>query len=79
MEAESGEDESLLRSLQYGYGSNGINDEYYFRLDEDSRRIVLKKAAIDLYTQSDRTEVLLRYISTGVSDLDNTMVPGDSL
>ena len=76
LEAESGEDESLLRSLQYGYGSNGINDEYYFRLDEDSRRIVLKKAAIDLYTQSDRTEVLLRYISTGVSDLDNTMVPG---
>lgn len=76
LDATLGEDDELVRSLQYNYGANAINDEYYFRLDEDGRRIVLKKAAMDLYAQADRAEVLVRFISTGVSDLDHTMVPG---
>jgi len=76
LDSTIGEDDELLRSLQYSYGANAVNDEYYFRLDEDGRRVILKKAAMDLYANSDRDEILVRYITTGVSDLDHTMVPG---
>jgi len=76
LDADIGEEDELMRSLPFSYGTNALNDEYYFRYDEDGRRIILKKAAMDLYANADRAEILVRYISTGVSDFDHTMVPG---
>jgi hypothetical protein len=62
-----GESEPIRKSA-YGYSSNSANLEGYFTLDPAHDRIVLKQAFMDVYAQSSRDEILLSYVSSGVTD-----------
>lgn len=66
-----------IKKNSYGYASNSANLEGYFTLDPAHDRIVLKEPFIEYYTSnSSKTEVLLSYVSTGITDdLRNSYVP----
>ena len=72
------ETDVISRSPQSGYGAKGVNLEYYFKVDELKRRIHLNRAAVDKTRFADRTEVLLKYISNNLDDLDKARVGMDA-
>jgi len=75
---ERGEDVNVNRSPSEGYSAKGSNLEYYYKEDNKNRRLVLNRLAIDQTTFADRDEVLIRYISTGITDYRNTFVASDA-
>lgn len=75
LNTERVEDEHVIKHSHY-LGANGYNSEGYFKLDPQHNRIVLKQTIIDQVAQSERTEILLGYVSTGIDgDLKNSYVP----
>lgn len=78
LDALRGESEGIVRSPISGYGAKGINVEYYYGLDLERRRIVLKRHAMEMLRYADRSEALVGYVSHGTKDLDNTFVYADA-
>lgn len=72
------ENDSIERTPTDGYGTKGANVEYYYKDEPDKRRIVLGRLAVDKTRFADRSEVLLRYVSTGVDNLDSTYIPNEA-
>lgn len=72
------EGDSIDRSPQAGYGAKGLNLEYYYKPDYNKRRIVLNRASVDTVRFADRTEVLVKFISNDVDDLDTTRIGMDA-
>ena len=77
-DADRGEDDTLRRTPSYGYGTKGQNVEYYYKEDRTKRRIILSRMAVDQTLFADRTEVLVRYVSTGMEDFNKTYIADDA-
>jgi len=73
-----GEDDTLRRSPSVGYGAQGNNLEYYYKEDRAKRRIILSRMALDQTLFADRTEVLVRYVATGMDDFNSTYIAADA-
>ena len=70
---------NINRSPVSGYGAKGTNVEYYYKEDRESRRVILSRIAVDLTRFADRSEVLFRYVSNGISDdLSKTIIASDA-
>lgn len=78
LDEERGEDGELRRSPTYGYVATAANQEYYFRDDKVKRRLILGRRAVDKTRFADRSEVLVRYISNGVTNFDTTYIPNEA-
>lgn len=78
LNTDRNEDSTIDRSPTVGYGTKGINVEYYFREDRANRRIVLSRAAVDQTLFADRGEVLIKYVSTGITDYNTTVIADDA-
>ena len=72
------EDDVLDRTPMDGYGTKAVNVEYYFKDDKSKRRIILSRAAMDQLMYADRTEALVRYVSTGMDDFNITYIADDA-
>lgn len=72
------EGDTLRRVPATGYGAMGQNVEYYYKDDRENRRVILSRMALDLIQFADRSEVLFRYVSNGVDDLDKTYITNDA-
>lgn len=72
------EDEAISRTPTSGYGTKGSNQEYYFKVNEAKRRIELNRLAVDKTRFADRTEVLLKYVSNDITDLNEARIGGDA-
>lgn len=75
---ERGETEGIVRNPTSGYGAKGINDEYYYTLDLERRRLILKAPASTIAKHSNRSEVLIGYVGHGVRQMDNTYIYADA-
>lgn len=73
-----GEDVTLEREPSYGYGMKGVNLEYYYKDDKDKRRLVLSRVSLDKLMFADRAEVLVRYVSEGITDLNTANIAKDA-
>ena len=73
------EDSNLSVSPLTGYSAKGVNESGYFSLNMQSNRIELRQAFLDLYNQSDMTEVYLGYIGTNITDINTTYVPTNAV
>jgi hypothetical protein len=70
-----GEDETIQRLPLSGYNAKGINTDGYFYIDPANERVVLKDSFLIQYSNSDRTEVVMTYVSNGFGDdLRNTYI-----
>lgn len=70
-----GEDDQIFRK-SYKFSAQGANVEGYFNIDTAKNRIVLKDTFLMQYETSPKKEVLLRYVSNGMSDdLRNSFIP----
>lgn len=78
LDTDRGEDDTIDRSPSYGYGTKGSNVEYYYREDRTNRRIVLSRMALDLAKYHNRSEVIVRYVSTGMDDFNTTYIADDA-
>lgn len=78
LDEERGEQEGIVRSPSTGYNAKAINVEYYYTIDYNKRRIVLKRAASELIRYSDRSEILVGYVGHGVSNMDKTYIMSDA-
>lgn len=78
LNSDRGEDDTIDRSPSFGYGTKGQNVEYYYREDRPNRRLFLSRLAIDQTIFADRTEVLFKYVSNGITDFDNTFIAADA-
>jgi hypothetical protein len=72
------ESDNIVRSPIDGYGAKGRNQEYYFKVEENKRRIVLNRLAVDKTRFADRDEVLLRYVSNDIDDLNEARISGQA-
>lgn len=79
LDEDRDEGETINRSPSVGYNAKANNLEYYYKVDNERRRIKLSRMALDTTLYADKDEVLLRYISSGIDDLKNTYVPGDAV
>lgn len=75
---DRGEEKSLNISPVSGYGAKGNNLEYYYKDERTKRRLVLSRQAIDIARYANRSEVIFRYVSNGISDFDNTIIASDA-
>jgi hypothetical protein len=78
LDESRGETEAIVRTPTSGYGAKAVNMEYYYTLDLERRRLVLKRPAIAVTKSSDRSEVLIGYVSHGVRQMDNTYIYADA-
>lgn len=78
LDALRNEDDKIDRTPSVGYGAKAQNVEYYYKVDEAERRVILNRVAIDKSRYADRSEVLLRYISNDLDDLEKARVNGDA-
>jgi hypothetical protein len=73
------EDEKIDRAPYSGYGTKGLNTEYYYSVDYRKRRINLNRVAIDKLRFPDSSEVLVRYVSNDIDSLESTRVAMDAV
>jgi len=73
-----GETQNVNRFPVAGYGAKGSNLEYYYKEDKQRRRVVLSRMAVDKTIYADRSEVLLRYVSSGIDDFATTYIADDA-
>lgn len=78
LDSDRGEDDTLRRTPTAGYGAKGTNVEYYFKDEQQKRRIVLSRMAVNVSRFANRSEVLVRYVSDGVNNLDELYIPNDA-
>jgi hypothetical protein len=78
LDGDRGEDDTLRRVPQIGYGAKSVNVEYYYFDDRKKRRIVLGRAAVDVSRFAARGEVLMRYVANEVDNLDALHIPDDA-
>jgi hypothetical protein len=78
LDSDRGEDDTLRRVPQIGYGAKSVNVEYYYFDDRKKRRIVLGRAAVDVSRFAARGEVLVRYVANEVDNLDALHIPDDA-
>lgn len=78
LDSDRGEDDTLRRTPTVGYGAKGTNVEYYFKDEQQKRRIVLSRIAVDVSRFAARSEVLIKYVSDGVDNLDELYIPNDA-
>lgn len=76
--ASRGEDENIVRTPSSGYGTKGANLEYYYKVDERKRRIILNRLSVDQTRFPNSTEVLLKYVSNDIDDLNEARIGGDA-
>jgi len=78
LDTDKGEGNSINRSPSWGYGAKGNNLEYYYKEDRTARRIILSRMALDKTLYADRSQVLVRYIATGIDDYNSTYIADDA-
>lgn len=78
LDSDREEDETLYRTPTSGYAAKGVNVEYYYKDDRKKRRIVLGRAAVDLTRFADSSEVLLRFVSNDMDNLDTLYIPNEA-
>lgn len=76
--SDRNEGQTIDRTPSVGYGAKGQNVEYYYKFYEAERRIVLNRLAVDKTRFADRSEVLIKYISNEIDDLEKAKVSGDA-
>ena len=78
LDSDRGEDDTIDRNPTHGYGAKANNLEYYYKDDKAKRRIVLGRMALDQTRFANRSEVLVRYVSNGIDNLDTTYIPNEA-
>jgi hypothetical protein len=78
LDSTRGEDTEISRSPSFGYGTKAQNLEYYYKEDRERRRIILNRIAIDKTLFADRSEVMVKYVSTGIEDFKTTYIADDA-
>lgn len=69
----------LIVSPQSGSATKSVNEAGYFDIDLKNNRIVLKQAFIEYYTQSQQSEVLIKYIGSNITDLNTSYIPAKAV
>ena len=76
--SDRGEADTIFRN-SYKYSSQGANVNGYFTIDLERNRIILKEPFLMSYETATKKEVLLRYVSNGMSDdLKNSFIPASA-
>lgn len=76
LDSTTTETDDIVKVPTYGYNAKSFNTKGYFKIDIAQNRIVFKDNFLEQFQNSDRTEVLLRYTSMGMSNLRETYIPG---
>jgi len=76
LDSDTTETGDIVKAPLYGYNAKSINTKGYFKIDIAQNRIVLKDNFLEMFQNSDREEVLLRYTSSGIGNLRETYIPG---
>lgn len=76
--SDRNESDEINRSPRSGYGTKSTNMEYYYKVDESNRRILLNRIAVDKTRFADRTEVLVKFVSNNIDDLNTAVIDGSA-
>lgn len=68
------ENATLSVTPQSGFATKGTNEQGYFGVDLKNRRIILKQAFLEYFTSSQKSEVLVSYIGTNITDINTSYV-----
>lgn len=71
VDEDMGEGQDLDIAYTYSRATGMFNDQGYFDIDEPNNRILVRN--------TEATQIILRYVSTGIDDMETTYIPSQAI